>query len=208
MKRTTVTTLLVLMGALSLGTATATANVRLSGIEMPSYARIAGPQVDGGIEEVFHDDEWAAIPFYRPPSCVRPDFNLLLFFDVPAVFGCQPLTVEMWTIWENGLGIDAAPIQLRASGLGAVPVWFVRWPDLQAAMSDFTLTIDELAAIPSLLVGSADYYSETIHPTQAANVPFLQFVASGTLEDGREFHVAATRSGGAGGLTHVGITFR
>lgn len=198
---------------LALGTALlvvpgAPANVRLDTIEMPAYARIAGPAVDGGIEEVFHDDEWAAVPFYRPTECVRPDFNLLDFFDVPAVFGCGPLTVEMWTIWRNGLGIDAAPIQLRARGLGAVPVWFVRWEDLEAALDDGTLTIGELAALPSLVVGSADFYSETIHPTQAANVPFLEFVASGALEDGRTFHVEATRSGGAGGLAHVGIRFR
>lgn len=193
---------------LALGVTSAAANVRLDGIEMPAYARIAGPAVDGGIEEVFHDDEWAAIPFYRPPECVRPDFNLLLFFDIPAVFGCNPLTVEMWTIWRNGPGIDDAPIQIRASGRGAVPVWFVSWGELEAAMADGSLMIGELVALPSLLAGTADFYSETIHPTQAANVPFLQFVARGALEDGRLFQVEATRSGGAGGLTHVGISFR
>ena len=75
-------------------------------------------------------------------------------------------------------------------------------------MSDGTLTIGELAGLPSLLVGSASFYSETIHPTQAAQVPFIVFVARGTLEDGRLFHVQATRRGGAGGLTHVGITLR
>jgi hypothetical protein len=193
---------------LALGVAPGAANVRIDNIEMPAYARIAGPAVDGGVEEVFHDDEWAAIPFYRPPACVRPEFNLLLFFDIPAVFGCGPPTVSMSTIWRNGPGIDAAPIQVRVEGLGAVPVWFASWPELQAAIADGNLTIGELAALPSLLVGSASFYSETIHPTQAANVPFLQFVARGTLQDGRRFHVEATRSGGAGRLTHVGISFR
>lgn len=206
--RRTITAVVTGAVVLALGTAPATANVRLDNIEMPAYARIAGPAVDGGVEEVFHDDEWAAIPFYRPPGCVRPDFDLLEFFDIPAVFGCGPPTVEMWTIWRNGPGIDNAPIQLRAEGLGAVPVWFVSWVELQTAMNDGVLTIGELAGLPSLLVGSAAFYSETIHPTQAANVPFLQFVARGTLEDGRSFQVEATRSGGAGGLTHVGITFR
>ncbi|HEX6127715.1 MAG TPA: hypothetical protein VF071_01695 [Candidatus Limnocylindria bacterium] len=196
-----------LLLAASLGSAPAAAGVRLEGFGIPAYARIAGPAVDGGIEEVYHNDQWAVIPFYRPPACVPADFNLLLFFDIPAVFACGPQSVSDATIWRHGPAQDLAPTHVQVTGLGAVPVWFVTWPELEGAMSDGSLTITELAGLPSLQTGSAALYAETIHTTQAAQVPFIATVAAGELSDGRSFRVQATRSGGAGGLTHVGISF-
>jgi hypothetical protein len=96
---------------------------------------------------------------------------------------------------------------VQVTGLGAVPVWFVSWPELEGAMSDGSLTISELAALPSLLTGTASKYTETIHTTQAAQVPFIATIAMGELTDGRTFRVQGTGRGGAGGLTHVGISF-
>jgi hypothetical protein len=172
--------LLLLVGVLLLAAPTATANVRLTGGETPFYARI-----ESG--EIFHSDEWAVIGFYRPPACVPADFNLLALFDVPGAFACGPSTIDGFTIWRNGPETDPAPIQAEFHGLGAVPIWFVRWPDLEAAVADDVLTIGELAALPSLLVGSASFYQETLHPEQAAQVGELEFVAHGTLEDGSPF---------------------
>jgi hypothetical protein len=198
--RTTIAVVAALIVTLALGLAPASANVRIDDDVVPFYARI-------GAGEVYHDGAWAAIPFYRPPACIPADFNLLDFFDVPRVFGCGPQTVHTSTIWRNGPGIDAAPIMAKSRGLGAVPVWFVSVPQLQAAMADGELTIGELAAIPSLLVGTASLYTETLQPTQGAQVPLIVFVAQGALEDGRSFQAQATRSGGAGRLTHVRIAF-
>jgi hypothetical protein len=204
--------LTVVMAALfvttALGITPATANIRFADDLIPAYARIAAGPVTGGVEEVFHTDEWAVIPFYRPPECVPAGFNLLDFFDIPAVFGCGPQTVQTATIWRNGPGIDDAPIMAHSQGLGAMPVWFVSWPELESAIADGELTIGELADLPSLLVGTASFYTETLHPTQAAQVPLTVFVARGTLADGRIFEAQATRSGGAGRLTHVRIALR
>ncbi len=63
---------------------------------VPAYARVE----PGG---AFHADEWAVMPFYRLPTCVPEDFNLMAFFDVPTAFGC-PLTVSGHEVWDNGPG--------------------------------------------------------------------------------------------------------
>lgn len=200
-------------GALALtaavaGAAPTAAVVRVEGAGLPAYARIAGPGIDGGVEEVYHSDQWGIIPFYRPVDCVPDDFNLLQFFDVPGAFACGPQTVTDVTLWRNGPGLDPAPTHVRVTGRGAVPVWFVAWSELHDAMDDTVLTIAELRTMPSLLVGEASFYSEELHTTQAAEVALSQTVARGTLVDGRTFTFEATRSGGAGGLTHVGVSFR
>ena len=206
------TRLLALVGALAmtsaLGLAPASADVRIADDVVPAYARMAAGPVTGGVQEVFHTEEWAVIPFYRPPGCVPASFNLLDFFDIPGAFFCGPQTVQTATIWRNGPGIDDAPIMAKSRGLGEMPVWFVRWPELEAAIADGELTIGDLEGLPSLLVGTASFYTETLHPSQAAQVPLTVFVARGTLEDGGSFQAQATRSGGAGRLTHVRIAFR
>jgi hypothetical protein len=204
--------LLAILGVLVMtpivGSAPASANVRIADDLVPAYARIAAGPVTGGVEEVFHTDDWAVIPFYRPPECVPAGFNLLDFFDIPGAFFCGPQTVRTATIWRNGPGIDDAPIMAKSQGLGEMPVWFVTWPVLEVAIADGELTIGELESLPSLMVGTASFYTETLHPGQAAQVPLIVFVARGTLEDGRSFQAQATRSGGAGRLTHVRIAFR
>jgi hypothetical protein len=99
---------------------------------------------------VFTDGQWVAIPFWRNPACVPPDFNLLNLFDPPPrPFNC-PLTVDGFAIWKNGPAIDPGPELAHFRGLGSVPVWFVRWSDLQAAVADLEST--EFSAIKSLSV--------------------------------------------------------
>jgi hypothetical protein len=117
---------------------------------------------------------------------------LLNLFDVPGAFAC-PLTISGFEIWENGPGIDGAPRQVVSSGL-AVPVWLVRWPTLQAALADNTLTISELASL-NPLQGIASSYHEVLHPfsppgtTGGAKVPHIAISASGSLSDGRSFRL-------------------
>jgi hypothetical protein len=143
----------------------------------PFYARIRTGFVP-------HTDQWAAIVFYRQPGCVPPGFNLLNLFNPPTAFGCT-LTVDGFTIYDDvPVPPGAAPKLAKFFGLGAVPVWFVSWPELQSAMADGALTITELAALPSLRVAYATLFRETLQPgpTPAgggAQAPEMTIVASG-----------------------------
>lgn len=164
----------------------------------PFYARI-----ERGL--VFQTDQWVAIPFYRDPSCVRPTFNLLSFFDfanIPAIFSC-PLTVNGFEIWEDP-ATDAAPRQSKLQGNGSVPVWFVSVEDFQAALPGLTMT--ELLGMPSLVQGVATFYEEVLHPAEVARQSKLTIVASGHLPDGRTFNVVGIEA--AAELRHVSIVFR
>jgi hypothetical protein len=149
MKRYTLLTLLV-AGCVIMPTSSVHANIRVEVPEdspgFPFYARIVWP-------DIIHTDEWAVIPFYRDPSCVPGDFNLLGFIDIPRAFGC-PLTVTGFEVWKNGLPIDQAPLVAKTYALGNVPVWFVAWPELDAAIADQVLTISELARLSGLDQGS------------------------------------------------------
>jgi hypothetical protein len=165
--------------------------------QVPFYARIerAG---------FHHNERWAVIPFYRDPACVPADFNLLDFFDFPdgvdgGAFDCQPPTTDNVTIWKNGPDVDFAPIRAIFHGLGAVPIWFVKVDELEAAVTDDVLTIGELEGLPSLMEGSARFYSETLRPGHS-----IRYNANGTLEDGRSFIV---RVRGIGERQHVRIIF-
>lgn len=167
----------------------------------PYYARI-----EFGL--VHHTDEWAAIVFYRDPACVPAKFNLLRFFDpnVPRALACS-LTVEGFEVWKNGPPpVDMAPIQSKLTGLGAVPVWFVSWPELQGALADNVLTKEELLAMSSLQMGSAVFFKEVLHPDGGAQQSSLAIVAQGTLPDGRAFSYEAVEA--AGELQLVRIEFK
>jgi hypothetical protein len=158
-----------------------------SGGEVPFYARF-------GENETFSDGEWAVIVFYRPPDCIPVDFNLNQFFHFPGesdpgAFGCAPPTTTGIETWQNSPQVDPAPLVAEVTGRGAVPVWFVALPELEAAMADGEVTIGELAAAPSLLTGSAATYTELLHPSQSNAAPLIQFAAQGALEDGRPFAV-------------------
>lgn len=158
-----------------------------SGGEVPFYARF-------GENETFSDGEWAVIVFYRPPDCIPADFNLNQFFhfpgdDSPGAFGCAPPTTTGIETWLNGPQVDPAPLVAEVTGRGAVPVWFVAAPELEAAMADGEVTIGELAEAPSLLTGNAATYTELLHPSQSNAAPLIQFAAQGALEDGSPFAV-------------------
>ncbi len=164
------------------------ANVRLPSGDMPLYAQLACPDC------VQHNEEWAVIPFFRPPACVPPDFNLLNYFD-SAAFACTPPTTEGFEIWKHGPGIDPVPLVWQLKGLGAVPVYFVRWPELQTAMADGELKIGELEGLPSLLRGVVDSYKQTARNEGMLSIVVLQMIARGVLEDGRTFDVESVSHG-------------
>ena len=186
---------LIVVIALLLVAPTSYAKVRTEPADLPYYARIE-------LAYVPHTDEWAAIVFYRLPDCVPDDFNLLGFYDFSA-FSCE-CTTEGFYIWAGEPWVSA-PIQAKLQGLGAVPVWFVAWSELQAAIGDGELYMPELEAIPSLLIGSASFYNETLHP--AAVVPMINFMAHGTLDDGRSFEVHGTWPGWTEQTNHTHIEF-
>jgi hypothetical protein len=147
---------------------------------------------------VFTDGEWAAIVFYRDPSCVPADFNLVQFFNPPAAFGCQP-TTQGFSLWQ-GEAMSGAPKIANTSGAGSVPVWFVPLQAVNQVTQDGILTIGELQSLDGLLVGYADHYDETLHPHPLPPElgggghpnPKLVVDANGQLEDGRQFklHIA------------------
>lgn len=166
----------------------------------PFYARISVNPLLGLNQEILHDDEWAAIPFYRDPACVPADFNLLQFVDVTpdSVYGLRPfgcaLAVEGFELWKNAPGIDPAPIHSRLRAIDAVEIWFVSWPALSLEVQDGQLTIGELSSMPSLRRGTATLFSETLHPLGPAKAHNIALEALGYTDDGARFlfHVAAT----------------
>lgn len=189
---------LLMVQAILWSTETAQANVRLEATGGPFYARLESYLIH-------NDGEWAAIAFYRSPACVPIDFNLLAFFD-PAALDC-PSFVAGFEIWKNGPSAgDQSPIQSELKATSPMPIWFVSWTELQAAIADDVLTIEELAALPSLLVGTATSFTETLHPSQAAQQTKTTIVASGFLEDGRNFTYQATETHDT--LRHVKIEFK
>ena len=188
--------------AVAIGMGIVYANVRLlvpqESPGSPFYARI-----ERGL--IHHTEEWAAIAFYRDPSCVPLGFNLLDLFDAPRAFGC-PLTVHGFETWKNGLAsVDMAPIQSKLQGNGSVPFWFVNWDELQLALSDDILTKAELLALGSLIQGHATFFEETLHPSQGAQQTMLEIIAYGLLDDGRSFEYKVTEVKGE--LKHVTIAF-
>jgi hypothetical protein len=186
---------------LTTGTAIAAeAQVRIRDPQPPFYARISVNPFLGLTQEIFHDDQWAAIPFYRDPACIPADFNLLEFVDLTPdpVYGLRPfgcaLAVEGFELWENGPGIDPAPRHSRLRGLDAVDIWFVSWPALSVEVQDGLLTIGELGSMPSLRRGTATLFSETLHPLGPSKAHNIALEALGYTDDGARFlfHAAVT----------------
>lgn len=167
--------------------------------DVPFYARF-----EAGL--IHTDGEWAAIAFYRPPSCVSATFNLLEFFN-PAAFGCNAEEPYLagFGIFQGGPFDPPIQSRLQLVRGQTLPVWFVSWSELEAAITDDVLTIGELEALPSLLIGGATFYTETLHPFQAAQQTMTDIVAFGYLEDGRAFTYQATETHGM--LKHVKIDF-
>jgi hypothetical protein len=178
--------LLVVLTAMAVAPQGALANVRYTGGgDVPFYARI-----ERGI--TYTDGEWVTVVFYRPPGCIPCNFNLLDFFDFANAWSCLPPTTDGFSVWGDG----TAPVQQDLHGLGAVPVWFVSLVDYQLAVADDVLTIGELASLPSLKIGSASFYQETLHPLGGALRDHLEYNAHGTFADGASFraHVVFTEA--------------
>lgn len=132
------------------------------------------------------DDGTVGIVFLRDPDCIPAGFDLLLGFDVPGAFGCD-LTVE-GKLWFHDPATDPFPYQTRSWGTD-VPVYFVDRTELDAAAAG-GLTIGELEALPSLLIGYADQYREVIqNSNQGARNGHSVLNAHGTLDDGRPFRL-------------------
>lgn len=187
---------LLVAGVVLLTSSGAFANSKTGGGgDMPLYARL-----EPGF--IINDGEWAAIIFYRPTDCIPEGFNLLSVIDYDA-YNCFPPTTDGIAIW-SGEPWMSPPIQLQLHENGLVPVWFVQWSELQAAIADDKLTMPELEEFSLLLVGAADFYTETLHPTDAHNVPMINIIAKGCLENGQSFSVHATS---VWDLMNVKITF-
>ena len=154
---------------------------------IPAYARLGAP-----LNQIFHDDQWLVIPFYRDPGAIRGDFDLLSIFDFPGpggpgAFGV-PLTITGFFMIEQGAPLGTFP-RLSVSKGSAVPVWFVNWPAARAAMADHVLTMDELRAL-SPIKGTASSFTETLRPRDGEHLVVLN--ARGTTTDGRRFGVHIT----------------
>ena len=208
MKRRIGRAVLVVAGLIAVAAVGLQANVLLrfspaSGGGVPAYARIE--RVDGHVL-VHNDGRWAAISFFRQPSCVPEDFDLLDFFDAPRAFGCE-LTMEGFEIWRNGPWAgDVSPIQTVSFGLGAVPIWFVRVDELEGALADDELTVTELEGCATLRKGLATYFKETLHPSGGAQQTKTEVVARGTLASGDAFLFQAEETHNE--LKHVLIRFK
>jgi hypothetical protein len=140
--------LAVSLAALTLGTV-AEAQIHLNipeDSQPPFYANITRDFMP-------HTEDWAVVIFYRTPACVPADFNLLNSFDPPPrPFSCA-LQIEGHSNWRSL--DDPFPAETLWHGTGTVPVWFVRWPELQAALADDELTVGELAGLPSRAISGS-----------------------------------------------------
>ncbi|MCU0978322.1 MAG: hypothetical protein MUF25_04045 [Pirellulaceae bacterium] len=129
------------------------------------------------------DDGIVVFVFYRPVDLVPEthDFHYIVDVNIdPAI----PLLVQGFELWDER---DPAPKQVvleNAEGARPVlcfvdaeefaPKWFSGQP----------FTILDLLEMESLQFGEASFYHEVLHPDEMIN-----FVARGTLQDGRSFFV-------------------
>lgn len=140
------------------------------------------------LDQLFHTEDWIAIPFYRDPSCVPDDFNILEHFDfpgpdAPGAFAC-PLVVNGFLLIEPDAPQGTFPRQVVLRG-DQVPVWFVPWTVFESEMADGVVTMAELQAMP-VMKGTARRFHETLKPRAADHIIVIN--STGTLdEDGRDF---------------------
>lgn len=155
----------------------------------PIYARMTTLR-----NQIFSDGEYVAIPFYRDPECVPPDFNLLEGLhppgpEGPGAFGCE-LMVDGHFIIESDAPLGTFPI--RAVTNGPAPVWFVPWSELEAAIADGQLTMPELLALNPLR-GTADRFNEMLAPREENH--HVVITSRGRLEGGDRFQFNVNHRG-------------
>ncbi len=160
-----------------------------------------------GVQMIIHTDEWAAIPFYRDPDCVPEDFNLLDLYDFEKALDCNSF-VEGFEIWENGPGLDPAPLQVSLKAAGPMHIYFVPWPVLQDAIEDDELTMPELNSLAGVRIGIATDFSITHHPGLVDLDELYTITAKGNIEadNGDKFELSATCAQYK--WTHVKIDFK
>jgi hypothetical protein len=196
-KRAALITVLALLPILRSVSASQDAPLILSLSDNPGPGESPGPPVYAGIAFFFMntDGDWVAIELVRQRNCIPQNFNLLDFIDSPGALGC-PLTFEGEEWWHAEDLINTGPwetfppfpFQAHYVGTGAVPIYFVKLAELTAAMGDGVLTIGELEALPSLLIGHTSKYQMIQHNSNQGNRPgHSTTVAHGTLQDGRSF---------------------
>jgi hypothetical protein len=168
--------------------------------------------------------DWAAVPWLRAAECVPRAFNILTLLDLtilfpPAVpvpgprpFFCQ-LTVQGHEIW-NTFPPDPiiGPLNVVLKGLGAVPIYFVSTAELLPAIADGVLTIADLEAMSSLLVGYASAFTMTNQLGTARSRPgmgIITITSSGALTDGRTFFFQTAEGAPfKAPIVHTSIEFR
>jgi hypothetical protein len=156
---------------------------RIESPMFPFYSRTEPPSSVGGF--AYHTDEWAAIVFYRDPSCVAAGFNLFDFFDVPGAFFCAE-TVGGFSLHVEPLGMTPPKVsELHGS---AVPIWFVPWASaFQLAVQNERLTMAELQAMPGLTKGVATHFREHLTSIENHPRPMINLTARGYIEGGGSF---------------------
>ena len=172
---------------------------------MPFYARI-----EPAAPHVFDDGELAVIVFYRSPTGIPTDFDLLTFFDPPAAFGVES-HITGTSLWHGAFN-NGAPYEVTSRGTGALPIWFVPIAPLRAAIAaNGRLTLPDIVSIDGIVAGTAEVFEEVLHPH--ANPPELgggghphpaiTISAAGTLEDGRTFEIMLVNMEGAARSTRI-----
>lgn len=160
-----------------------------AGVASARNVRLDVPEEDPGPPTyifAINDEDWVAIFFIRDRACT-PDTANLLGFPGPAVFSC-PLAIEGHAIFDSEGGPVPRMAHFRQSG--PIEVWFVSTDEFRAAIADGVLTEAELAALPSLLTGTAQHYTSTHHFRDGEQK--VAGSVTGILEDGRTFSVQAS----------------
>lgn len=171
----------------------------------PFYASFGSILPDGSVF-VIHTDEWAAIPFYRNPACVPEDFNLVEQLDFNAL-NCYSL-VAGFEVWENGPGIDLAPIQISFKAAEPMPIYFIPWDVLEVALEDYMLTMPELRVLEGVRIGIATFYTETWHVEGGAQQVMGNCVVKGDMADNGDKFELKYAYGVDYKTTHVKIDFK
>jgi len=162
---------------------------RVESPRFPFYARAEPPAVVGGF--AYHTDDWAAIVFYRRPSCVPAAFNLFQFydFDFDAVFEC-PSLVDGFSLHVEPNGVTPPKVS-NLSGT-AVEIWFVPWDEeFQQAVGAGALTVAQLEGMDGLLKGVATHFRETLGSVEFHPQPKINLTARGYIlpeSGGGSFH--------------------
>ena len=123
----------------------------------------------------------AAIVFWRNPDGVPDDFNLLDLFDAPRAFD-QPLLLSGTEYHDPEAEPGTPPLVSYYANTQPLPVYFVRVNDLDEALSDDVLTLQELEGLESLRKGLA---TESRHYIRSLSNSTT--VALGELDDGTPF---------------------